>query len=134
MTLKVVRLLQGFSDANSMNACATFRAVSTDTARRAVPRRQRGFLFPGTRFYGRIVSDELIQIVFVVCVQYVDACHSHAFTNHRRHCTQEAGSISYPASAFPSRYSKLSKTRSICSSCSTAICMHHSIRRHALYT
>ena len=64
MTLKVVRLLQGFSDANSMNACATFRAVSTDTARRAVPRRQRSFLFPGRRFYGRIVSDELIHIVF----------------------------------------------------------------------
>ena len=29
---------------NSTNICATFRTVSTDTARRAVPRRQLSFL------------------------------------------------------------------------------------------
>ena len=37
MTLKVIRLLQ--YKCNSTNICATFLTVSTDTARRAVPRR-----------------------------------------------------------------------------------------------
>jgi len=35
----------GLVKRNSTNTCATFRTVSTDTARRAVPRRQLSFLF-----------------------------------------------------------------------------------------
>ena len=47
----IFNTLEGHSPAarlfkcNSTNICATFRTVSTDTARRAVPRRQLSFLF-----------------------------------------------------------------------------------------
>ena len=41
MSLKVIRLLQGLST----KMCATLRTVSTDTERRAVPRRQLSALF-----------------------------------------------------------------------------------------
>jgi len=47
MTLKVIRLLQGYSNAIRRTLfCATFRTVSTDSAHRTVPRRQLScFLF-----------------------------------------------------------------------------------------
>jgi len=38
LTLKVIRQLQRLFMCNSTNISATFRTVSTDTARRAVPR------------------------------------------------------------------------------------------------
>ena len=46
-SFKVIRMLQGFSNAIRRTFAPHFCTVSTDTACRAVPRRQRSFLYSG---------------------------------------------------------------------------------------